>query len=623
VNRVFIALALIGAFAPAPAAAQVPSPAPASPAPASTPAGTPPAGTPPQASPNPSAGSTAPPSSATPAGAVPSSQPAGNNVTTGGLPPPPPIPLLPSVPNVAPGYNAPAISAPSADLVGVAQQPFVGITLENAIGMALSHNPQLAVSQANRRIATYRIQAAQGTYDVRFAIGPEYQYSKQPPQNEFFAGPNFGPIVQQTAGLNASVSGTTQQGQQYDVSIQGSRILNNTTINTFNPTYPTIFSATFSQPLARNRSINEASRTLQLARINADTAGDTTLGDVSQTIAQVENAYWDLVSAWRNVAIQEDALRDAIAQQKSNERLARHGASAPIDVVQSNTQVNVFQDNVFSALEEVSALQNQLKSLVLSNPADPIWTANLVPTTPVSQLPAAPPLGQLLEEAMQQRPEIAQIRDASRSADVNLAYAKNELKPQIDLQLGYTDYGFAGVPTNVVIPGFPAPPIPPYLTGMRGQSITNLLDNRYPSYTAGFQYQLPLGNRTAKADYAIAQEQERSVAAQETSVQQRIVVEVRNALQSYRSAQYRLIAARAAREASEQVLASEQRRFKNGASTTFLVLQRQVELADNRGRELRAQTDLNKAVVELQLATGAIIRANNVDLTTVGEGALK
>ncbi|MBV9148595.1 MAG: TolC family protein, partial [Candidatus Eremiobacteraeota bacterium] len=74
-------------------------------------------------------------------------------------------------------------------------------------------------------------------------------------------------------------------------------------------------------------------------------------------------------------------------------------------------------------------------------------------------------------------------------------------------------------------------------------------------------------------------------------------------------------------EASQQVLASENRRFRAGVSTTYFVLQRQLDLANNRGRELQAQTDLNKAGVELQRVTGSILRDNNVDATTIGSPA--
>jgi HAE1 family hydrophobic/amphiphilic exporter-1 len=165
-------------------------------------------------------------------------------------------------------------------------------------------------------------------------------------------------------------------------------------------------------------------------------------------------------------------------------------------------------------------------------------------------------------------------------------------------------------------------PVPGYLVGSLDQSIKNLTSNKFPVYNAGVRLTIPIGDRTGKADLAIARERERTTQLQEASIVQRVTVEVRDALQAFKSAQYRLIAARSARAASEAVLASEQRRFRNGASTTFLILQRQLEVADNRGRELQAQTDLNKAVVELERSTGEILSANNVNLTTVGEGAL-
>jgi outer membrane protein TolC len=103
---------------------------------------------------------------------------------------------------------------------------------------------------------------------------------------------------------------------------------------------------------------------------------------------------------------------------------------------------------------------------------------------------------------------------------------------------------------------------------------------------------------------------------------QRIESEARNALQSYQSALSRLSAASEGRAAAESVYASEVRRFHSGASTTYLVLQRQVELEQARGQELQAQTDLNKAVVELQRVEGTILTDNGVKVQTLGSQAL-
>ncbi len=570
-------------------------------------------------------------------------------------PTPPPAPQLPEVPAVAPGYEAPALPLAPAQIVGITQQPFVGIALSDAVAMALAKNPDLAVAQGNRRIAGDDIVAASGAYDIRFSIVPSVAHNTTPPQNAFFAGPNFGAIAinQQTVG--GGVSGEIPTGGQYKVSLSASKIDDNTVINTFNPYYPSVFSAVVTQPLGKNAGLDAAKRTVELARISADTSDAQALENASSTISEVENAYWDLVAAWRNVAIQEDALKAAVAQQNSNLRLYRSGQAAAIDAVESSTQVDVFQSNVYAALQNVAGLQNRLKALLTSDSADPIWPANLVPTTPALQLPAAPTLEHLVQSALSQRPEVQELRDLRRSADVNVAYARNQLRPQVDAQVAYMSNGLAGsvvpfaqqgflassaqqtialneliaafnrgVPPNQQIPPLPntTAPVPPYLSGGLGQSLANLFAGKFPSYQAGITISIPIDNRTARGDQRAADTQERIAAIRESALLERIAYEARNALQAYHAALARLSAAHAARTASEQVLASEQRKFRNGSSTTFLVLQRQVQVAQNRGLELQAQTDLNKAVVEIQRVSGDIISSNHVTLESLGTQTL-
>ena len=120
----------------------------------------------------------------------------------------------------------------------------------------------------------------------------------------------------------------------------------------------------------------------------------------------------------------------------------------------------------------------------------------------------------------------------------------------------------------------------------------------------------------------VALEQRRQLEIQEVALIQRIQLESRNAVQAYRSARSRVIAATAARQAAESVAASELRKFKAGNSTTFLVLQRQVDLANDRNRELQAQTDLAKALVELDRVTGDVLAHNGVSVTQVGTAPL-
>ncbi len=492
-----------------------------------------------------------------------------------------------------------------------------------------------------------------GAYDLQLQLKPSSDFSVQAPQNAFEAGPGQvgkytpkpdttppGPIYTEGPGniiihqsaFQYGVGGQTENGMTYQAGIQQSRTYNNTVFDAYNPYYIATLNLAVTQPLLRTAGMNATKRQLKLAFVNADASAARALVDASNAISQVEDAYWNLVAAWRNVAIQDEALREAITQQRSNVRLARRGAAAPIDAIESQTQVSSFQDNVYSALQTVSQLQIQLKSLVVADPGDPIWTANLVPSTSVQELPESGELTQIIGEARQDRPEVRQAEDKRLQADIDRVFAANQSLPQADLTVQYLSNGFAGLLTPV--PGFllhecsqingltTCPTPPPETQGNMAWAYHNMWAAYFPTFNVALIVGYPIQGSLARGMRGVASEEAAQAKLLMQDVRQRIGAEARNALQSYQTALSRLAAARRSREAAQAVYTSEVRRFHNGASTTFLVLQRQVQLAQARGLELQAQTQLNQSVVELQRVRGTILTNNGVDLQTLGSQAL-
>lgn len=552
--------------------------------------------------------------------------------------------ILPPVPSVAPGYRAPQAAPSAAHIIGVTQQPFVGISLQDAIAMALLKNPNLAVSASNFRVARYSVVQTKGAYDVALLLQPQSNFSVNPPQNFLAAGPgelgNYpgisptegpGNIIQHQSAFTYGVNGQTENGTTYQASIQQSRTYNNTLFDAFNPYYLAALNLAVDQPLLKNAGMNAGKRRLKLAIVNADAGTAQTLIDASSAIAQVETTYWSLVAAWRDVAIQEEALRQAIAQQQSNVRLAQRGAAAPIDAVESQTQVSNFQDAVFSALETVSALQNQLKNLVAGNEQDPVWSANLVPSTSVELPPNAADLAAIVAAAKQNRPEVRQAEDRRLQAEIDRAFAKNQALPQADVQVQYESNGFAGILTPVpkFITSFcqgnglvACPTPPPNTQGAMAWAYHNMWAGYFPTFNIALLVGYALQGHVAQGLRGLSGEEMTQAKILMQGVQERIGAEARNALQTYQSAVSKLAAARVARESAESVYASEVRKFHHGQSTTFLVLQRQVQLEQARGSELQAQTQLDQAIVEIQRVDGTILTTNGVNLETLGSQAL-
>ena len=123
---------------------------------------------------------------------------------------------------------------------------------------------------------------------------------------------------------------------------------------------------------------------------------------------------------------------------------------------------------------------------------------------------------------------------------------------------------------------------------------------------------MPLRNTFAKAQIGRAEQEAKQIDVQKQRLLQHIEVEVRNALQSVDTAKRRVEAAQNSRKNAELQLASEQRKFDAGQSTNFFVLDRQNALSSAQGRELRALTDYNKAVAELQRAISTTLTNNNI-----------
>ncbi len=526
-----------------------------------------------------------------------------------------------AIPVVARGYRAPVLPSAASEIVGITAQPFVGIRLHDAIAMALRKNPDLAIAGENVKIARYAVVAAKGNFDLRFQIAPSVAHVTEAPTNAFFAGPNFSPIVQNQQKVAGTLSALLPGGQSVSVGLSQSKTIDNTFINAFDPSYATSLNVGLDQPLLRGAGMNPAREQLQLAVAGSRAARAQARAQTAATIAAVESTYWQLVAAWRAVAIAQSALHEAMLQEGSVNRLVLRGAAAPIERTEAQSQVESFRATLDSALQQVAGLQNSLKSQILSESNDPIWLANLVPTSPARALPKVANLNVLVERALRDRPEVAQSAATQEEAAIALASAKNGVLPKIDLTLGYQSNGFAGIPTNVNPLGSgPVTPVPGYLAGSMAQSYHNLWGGRFPVFNAQITYTTTFGHQSSHVALATARAKARIAALQSKSLVDQIVIENRNALQAYRSALARLAATRAARIAAKAVYDSEVRKYKNGASTTFLVLQRQVQLEQARGAELQAQTDLNIAVVEIERASGTILAENHVKLAALGTG---
>ena len=528
--------------------------------------------------------------------------------------------------------------SPELDRVGVDMNQQRPLSLRDALSMALQNNKDIEVARENVRIAEFDLLGAKGAYDPHFSTSAFYERVESPVSSFLSGGQNGSTIDSGYTGTARLEGESPFLGGNYRFNFSSIRRTTNNQFTALSPQYPTEATFTYTQPLWRGLKIDNSRRQIEIAKKNLSLSDAQFRQRAIDTITNVQRAYWDLVFALRSLQVQRDAVSVARTQLEHNKRLVNEGQLAPIDVVAAEAQISTYEQNVFSAIEEVSRAENNLKNLIAENQKAAIWTESLVPTDPVDLTAPVVSLPDALKTAMENRPELQQSHLAGEINAINQRFLKDQTKPDVDLVGTYGITGLAGtVSSNVVNPftasnllvrqrvdqlstlaGLdPLPVIPPQtfspdLLGGLGQSFQNLLANRYGTFRIGVQVNLPLRNRTAEAELGKSLVEGERIVTQREQLEQTIQVDVRNALQSLRSAESRLRAAVATRQANEQQFASEQRKLDAGQSTTFLVLERQTALTEARAMELKAQTDLNKAIADLQRATGNSLRVNSI-----------
>lgn len=579
------------------------------------------------------------PTTAAPAGTA--APPPGQNVGTAPGVAPAQLPQEP--PPVASGYEAPQRPLPPAERVGVDVSNSTPLSLREAITLALENNNDIDASRIDVEMAEFDLKGARGVYDP-LVSSENYFERRVTPVSSIIGGGTNGSVIQKDATGSLRFGGFTPfAGGSYQLDFSSTRLTTNNQFISINPQFPTALTFTYAQPLLRGLRIDDNRRRIEIAKKNLSLTDAQFRQRVIEVISRVEQSYWDLVFALRNLQVQIDAVKQARTQVESNRRQVEQGILAPIDVVAAENQVTTFEENVYTAQEAVTRAENNLKSMVLPDRNAPLWKRALLPVTPVSMEAPRVPLEQAVSSALANRPEIAELKTTAEINQVNTRYFRDQTKPQLDLVGTYNVVGLSGniastgpnpltagnqvlqarVNELSALAGLPLlpPPAPvdsisPDLIGGFGQSISNLLGQNYPTYRAGVRLSLPLRNRTAEANLGRSLAEGRRVENQRAQFEQLIEAEVRNATQAVRSAEARLAAAAATRSSAEQQYASEQRKFQAGRSTVFLVLERQTSLISARGRELQAQTDLNKAIADFQRATGNTLQANSVTVRT-------
>lgn len=546
---------------------------------------------------------------------------------------------------------------PNLTRLGVTSDNTLTLSLNDAIKRALENNNDIEIARDDVRFAETQLRSLEGIYQPIFSVTPQIDKRITPQQSSLGGSGRSGTTTNTTYSLSPSLNKSfALGGGNYTLNFANSHTNTSSTFSFINPFYSSNLSLTFTQPLSRNRSIDNNRRQIRIQKKRLEQSDADFRLRTIEVISGVQQAYWELVFALRD---QQNQLANLNLSRENLRRVEAQisvGTKAPLERAEVQTELANRESSLLLAVQNVSIAENNLKQLIVKDSSAPEWSAQLTPTdTP--KFDAAPVnLNAALKEARENRPELRRLRLQNDINKIDIQYFKNQTRPQIDIQSTLATTGLAGKDVSgaaaagtllpliagdpntnanafllqqildiqtramfplATVPLVPSPGGPPAdLIGGYGKDLSNLFSLKTRNITVGVAIQFPLKNQTAEADLAGARIQKEQLEASTRSQDQIIEVDVRNAAQAVETSRRRVLAAREARANAELQLEGEQRLYQVGRSTTFLLFQRENALTNARNAELRAETDYNKALADLQRATSTTLRANSIVVDT-------
>ena len=409
-------------------------------------------------------------------------------------------------------------------------------------------------------------------------------------------------------------------GTSISFQFNNSRQTNNSPFFFLSPSNSSFFRFAFQQQLLAGFGLGPNLRYLRIARNNKKISDIAFKDQVIATVTQIENIYWDLVSAYEQTRVNEQSF--AFAQQTlENAKKQLQLESVPaMDVMRAEAEVSKRDQELTVARTSLQLQETLMKNAITKSLDDPVLESMpVIPTDSQMQAPpieAAQPIQDLIAQAQHKRPDLAESDVDLVNRRISRSAARNALLPSISLVGFYGGSGIAG-PINPLCKGCTST-APVDFSG----ALSNSFNNSSPDYYLGLNLNIPIRNRVAKADQYRSELEYRQAELRSEQLKKQVRIEVRNAQYALDQTGARLEAARKARDLAQRTFDITKKEQDLGAGSSYQTLSAQRDLALAELDLVNATTVYAKARVELDRATGTTLEHNGILLEDAITGTL-
>jgi len=484
------------------------------------------------------------------------------------------------------------------------------LSLEDAIVIALRRNLGLQVQRFRRAGAYEFIRANQGIFDLNIGAAAGLAEETSPAASAL-----EGADIRETESLyfDLQLDQLLPTGGIVTFDWNNRRLETNSVFSAINPSFDVGMDALFNQPLLAGFGELVTKRNIYIARNNSLISQEALEQTVIATVQSVEGAYWDVVEGQEQLKVSRESLELAQELHEMNRIQVDVGTMAPLELVQSEVGVATREEEILRAETRAEDAADRLRQL-LNLEGEQYWTTPIVPTTPPETARIAIDIDQAIATAMAERSELRAQNLVLENLDIDRRVAANLVKPRLDLQLRYGFNGLGG-DVNVGGNGTIFDPRPPeIIPGGYEDALEQVFELDFEGWAAGVVFAYPLQNRTARANRTITELAFEEGQTELDDLELTILTEVRRTARAVLAAAEAIDLARKSTVLAERNLDAEEKRYENGLSTSFNVLEIQEDLTQARSREVSSIAAYRRALALHYLSMGRLLQENGIEL---------
>ncbi len=480
---------------------------------------------------------------------------------------------------------------------GIAQRS-LSVDVSTLVQQALTHSPRVQVLQANPEVEYRVIRQEEAAFDWRAFLDAKYDDLNDPIGNQLTTGNLSGRFVNQQTSGAGGVKRRTSSGGELEIAQKMGTQKNNSQYLIPNPQSTSRLELSFRQPLLNQAGTVYNQSQIVLARINANSSGDETLEELQNHLFSVAEAYWKLYRA-RAEFFQRQRLLTSAQDVLTTLEARNQVDTIPRQILRAKAAVARAESRMQRAVTDIRNAESQLRLLVNDPEMLDGGPAEFTPSEAPSSIESPVGLRDSLQTALVNRPDISRAIRQMRASGVRLGVSKKDILPKLDFIVST------------------------YVAGLEGQyqvqdSIGNQFSQGRPGYTVGMEFEVPLGNRAAKAKLEQRQwELKRAINGFRATVEASLT-EVEIANREVETAYRELLGKYQAMEAARNEVAYLQDRFAvlpMVEESSMLLLEDLLDgyerLADEEAAFAQAQVNYALSIIQLRRATGVLMRSRH------------